>query len=484
MGRDRAPARRIGPLGAAFPLSAMPTLSHTLERLMLGLLPSAWRDRLRQVSGSNKAILRGMGWVAVFLLVAKLIAAGKEMLVAYRYGTSPVVDGYLFVFNLAQWPTSVFFSVISFVLIPYLVRLRTDNPDEACQLQKALVPAALGAGIGVSLLVGLGVWWLVREDLTGLDGVGKAAALAAIPWLAPTIALAFPAAIYSTWLMSERRHANTLLEAMPAVGIALCLIYWPFGAGANWDVLPLAVGTLAGFLLQTVLLARLAGSKAVTVTTVKLSAHWPALGGAFSTMLLAQVVITSSGLIDQFLAVRMGEGVLTTLSYAQRLMALVLGLSATVIGRAMLPVFSGVADPRQSFALAKRWAWSCALAGLAGMLLMALLAKPSVALLFERGAFSENDTQAVSLVLVILGVQLPFYLASIVLVQWIGAIGKPAWLLVAASSGLLAKFVSAIALFDFGAAGLAGATVIMYTVTTGVIYIISHRSLQRSRRRF
>lgn len=450
-----------------------------MGRIALSLLPSTWRERLQQISESNRAILRGMVWVALFLIGAKVLAAVKEVLVAYRYGTSPVVDGYLFVFNLAQWPSSVFFSVVSFVLIPYLVSLRTDRPDEANRLQKVLVRVTLGVGSGVSLLFAVAVWWLVREDLTGLDGVGKASALAAIPWLAPTVALAFLGAIYSTWLMSERRHANTFLEAMPAVGIAVCLVSWPLGTQANWDVIPLSVGTLAGYLVQTVLLARLTGNDAGADATVNLSSHWRAVRGALGTMLLAQVVITSSGLIDQFLAVRMGHGTLATLSYAQRIMALVLGLSGTVIGRAILPVISGVTDPRESYALAKRWAWVCGLAGVAGTLLVALVARPSVALLFQRGAFSEQDTLAVSGTLVILGLQLPSYLANMALVQWVGAMRKPAVLLVASSCGLLAKFLGALALFEFGVGGLAGATAIMYTVTGGVIYLSAARLARR-----
>lgn len=440
-----------------------------LEQALLRLLPWRWQTRLITASVENRAILRGMGWVACFLLLAKFIGASKEILVAYRYGTSPVVDGYLFVFNLLQWPASIFFSVVSFVLIPYLVKLRIDTPETAQGLLRALVPPTFYAATLIAAGFGYGLWWFVHADLAGLDGAGKMAALAAIPWLAPTMTLAFLAALYSTWLMSQRQHANTLLEAMPSAAIISFLLFWPFGPEHDLDVLPLAAATLLGFALQTSLLARLSRTAARNIPQTCLMTHWHALRGAFGTMLFVQVIMSSSSLVDQFVALRMGEGVLATLSYAQRLMGLILGLTATVISRAMLPVFSGITDIRQSFALARRWAWRCALAGTAGIIVIGVLAHPATGLLFERGAFSSRDTATVSAVLAVLGLQLPFYLASVVLIQWMGAVGKPAWLLAAAVAGLAVKVVVSLMVFDFGAPGLALATVAMYVVSTAVI---------------
>ena len=420
-----------------------------------------------------------MGWVAVFLLLAKLIGAGKEMLVAYRYGTSPVVDGYLFVFNILQWPASIFFSVVSFVLIPYLVKLRNDDPEQAHGLQRALISATFTVGSLAAIAFGAVVWWLVSKDMAGLNGIGKTAALTAIPWLLPTMGLAFLATVYSTWLMSRRQHANTLLEAIPSLTIILGLVFWPYGTEQSWNVLPLATATLLGFALQTLILANLNRTETEPTTSVRLMEHWHELRRAFGIMLLAQVIMTSSNLVDQFVALRMGEGVLATLSYAQRIMGLVLGLTGTVISRAMLPVFSGVTDIRQSFALASRWAWHCALAGIAGMLLIAALAHPATGFLFQRGAFSTADTTAVSQVLTILGLQLPFYLTSIVLIQWIGATGRPAWLLAAALAGLMTKVAISLSAFELGAIGLALATVGMYIASTMVIIGLS---LSTSRR--
>jgi len=438
------------------------SLNQRIEGVLLRLLPRPWLTRLTDASPENRAIVRGMIWVAMFLVLAKLIAVVKEVLVAYRYGSSALVDGYLFAFNLAQWPVSVFFGVISFVIIPYLVKLRSQDAAQAARLQKSMLTVTGAFGLLVSLFVGVVLWQLIETGVAGLSDATKTAALAVLPWLIPTVLLGFLAATLSIWLMSQRRHANTFLEGMPSLGIALSLLLWPVASGQPWGVLPLAIGTLIGFFLQSLLLARLGGVFGTKLDISLIVQHWPTLRAAFGTMLLAHIIMTSTALVDQFVAVRMGEGALATLTYAQRILSLVLGLTAIVIARSMLPVLSGMRDKHQSLQLVKRWTWGCGAFGLAIALLLSAVAQPVVTLLFERGAFTHEDTAQVTPVLVALGLQLPFYLATIVLVQWVSAIGRHDWLLLAFTLSLLCKIATAIFLFRFGLTGLAVSTIMVY----------------------
>ncbi len=436
----------------------------------MALLLSSLRDRLRLISIENKAILRGMSRVAFFLLIAKLIAAVKEMFVAYCYGTSAVVDGYLFAFNLTMWPGSVFFSVASFVLIPYLVSMRVRQPEQEPRFRSELLFVTIVVGAAASVVVGAALFGFVGSGAAGLSALGQQSALVAIPWLAPTVALACLAALYSSWLMSERRHANTLLEAMPALCVVLTLLIWMlFDFSLGQSPLPLVAGTVAGFALQALVLARLSGCGFRAALPTMARPHWKGLRRVLGVMLLAQIVMASSGLVDQFFAVRMGEGVLAVYSYAQRVMGLMLGFSAVVIGRALLPVLSGVTDASSSWKIAKRWAWLLGALGACGAVALALFADLIVSTLFERGAFGAADTVSVSEVLVVLGMQLPFYLVGIVFVQWLGATKQQYYLFVAASVGFIFKLCCMYFLYDLDSVGLAWSNVGMYFATTIVI---------------
>lgn len=427
--------------------------------------------KFRQSSFENKAIMHGMSRVAMFLMFAKTIAAIKEMLVAYCYGTSAVVDGFLFAFNLIMWPGSVFFSVTSFVLIPYLVSLRVSQSEQESRFRSELLFVTVVVGAVASVVVGVALFGYVASGAAGLSALGQQSALVAIPWLAPTVALACLAALYSSWLMSECRHTNTFLEAMPSLCVVMALLIWIiFGFSLSLDPVPLVVGTFIGFVLQTVLLSYLSGCGFRVALPTMDSPHWQGLRRVFGVMLLAQIVMASSSLLDQFWAVRMGEGVLAVYSYAQRIIGLVLGFSAVVISRALLPVLSGVTDARLSWQIAKRWAWFLGVIGAGGAVALALLADLIVSLLLERGAFSAADTMAVSEVLVVLGVQLPFYLVGLVLVQWLGATKQQYYLFVAASFGFVLKLLCMLLLYDFNGIGIAWSNVLMYFVTTIVIY--------------
>lgn len=387
-----------------------------LEAWLVKLLPSPLHARLRAAHTANKAILRSAFWLALFVLAAKLVAAGKEMAVAYRYGTSATVEGYLFVFNLLSWPVSLVFGVMSAVLIPRLVALQREDPEGAIHWQRQvttwvwLLAVALGVGTAVSFPPLLATGWL------GLEVTAQEAGQAVLPWLAGMVTLGILASWHACQLMSRQRHANTFLESMPALAIAVAVLAWPTSA----DVSPLLWGTLTGFALQAVLLlvaVRLAGAPAGPAWPPT----WPmhrVIVGRMGWLLAGQFAIGAAGVVDQILLAHMPSGNLAAYSYANRVMALALTLSATVIGRALLPVLAAEADAQLRLELTRRWAWPlfwlCAIA--AGVL--SVLAEPTVELLFERGMFLPEDVRQTAWLLQLLVWQLPFYVVGLVWVQF------------------------------------------------------------------
>lgn len=388
-----------------------------LEIRLLDWLPSSVRARLRGAHAANKAIVRSAFWLALFVAAAKVVAAGKEIAVAYRYGTSATVEGYLFVFNLLSWPVSLLFSVMSAVFIPRLVALQRDDPEGAVRWQRQVTAWVwlLGTGLGIGVAVGFPP--LLATDWLGLEAQAMESAQAVLPWLAGMVTLGIVAGWHACQLMSRQRHANTFLEAMPALAIGVAVLGWPAGP----DVNPLLWGTLVGFALQATLLiwvVRMAGAPP--------SPAWPpgrpfqrGLLGSVGWLLAGQFVMGAAGVVDQILLAHMPSGNLAAYGYANRVMALALTLSATVIGRAFLPVLAAEADARLRLELTRRWAWRLFWLGAIAAGVLTVLAEPMVALLFERGMFSPEDTRYTAWLLRLLALQLPFYIAGIVWVQCI-----------------------------------------------------------------
>lgn len=66
-----------------------------------------WTHRLREAHPDHHAIARGMAWVALFVLLGSVARAAREVAIAYRYGVSAEVDGYVISCQLVSWPARV-----------------------------------------------------------------------------------------------------------------------------------------------------------------------------------------------------------------------------------------------------------------------------------------------------------------------------------------------------------------------------------------
>lgn len=411
-----------------------------------------------------------MAWVALFVFVGKLAGAAKEMVVAYRYGISAEVDAYLFVLNLVSWPVAVWFSVLTVVLVPLAARIRHDAAGELPRFRAELLGLALWLGLGLALIMGLGVWGLLKTSWTGLPPATVVIATGITPWLAGLAPLGVLISLFSAWTLAAGQHVNTLLEGVPALVMVVALLALPVGG-----VEPLVWGTLAGFALHLAGLAwPLARRGEIEAPRwSRQSPQWPGFWQGFGVMLAGQTLMSFTGIIDQFFAAHLDTGAIATLSYANRILALILGLGATAVGRATLPVFSQ-AQARgsdQGRRMAMHWVRWLFLLGVVTLLVGWWLAPWAVKVLFERGAFTARDTQAVTGVLRYGLVQVPFYFAGLVLVSLLASQRKHKLIAMGAGINLLAKTGGNFALIPIlGINGIIIATSVMLMVSFGTLY--------------
>lgn len=399
------------------------------------------------------------------MLIGKLAGAAKEISVAWRYGAGETVDAYTFIFNLVTWPVAIWFSILSVVLIPLVTSLRQRDPAELKLFGQELM--------GVSLVSGLVFWsaafWLIplalRAGLTGLGDEALSQAIDASKLLATLAPLGIAISVLSAWMMACGRHGNTLLEAVPALTILIAVLF-----SSRPDSNPLLVGTVVGFGLHFFTLAMWAEP---TLGLPKLrfgfsSTAWLGFSRGFVALAGGQVIMSLSSIVDQFFAADLPSGALATLNYANRILALFLGMGAIAISRATLPVLSEMRASGEGdlTKITLRWSWIMFMVGLVALLVGALLAIPMVALLFERGAFNYQDTRAVAMVFRFLLLQLPFYLAGMVLVSGLAAMGRYKAIAVGATVNLLFKCAfNLLVVHRFGLLGLAFSTAGMYVIS-------------------
>lgn len=424
-------------------------------------------DRLRLTHDNHKRIAAGAFWIGLFVLAAKLCVAAREMAIAWRYGISAEVDAYQIALTVTTWLPMMLFGLAGVVLVPRLVALRKVGGDGG------FIDELNGAVLVVGALLAL-LTWIGAPFATGLLAGTLAAptrelAESLTEQMAPIAFLIVVGGYLSARLQAREHYAYSFADAAPALVIALFVIVGP----GDSPTAPLLYGTLLGYLVYALWLARMAAVADPPLGRLRLrhrSEQWALVYGAFATMGLGQLFITAALPIDQAFAATLGEGGVSTLGYVTRITTLITSFGSVVFARALLPVLSGAVaegDHELGRGQALKWAWLMAAVGAAAAAVGWLLAPLGVRILFERGAFGARETELVSDVLRYGLLQLPPFFGGIVLVQWYAAANRYRAILFITLVALLAKVAAnALLVGPLGVSGIMVSTALMYAVTT------------------
>jgi len=184
-------------------------------------------------------------------------------------------------------------------------------------------------------------------------------------------------------------------------------------------------------------------------------------------------------LIDTILASLLPTGSPSWLYVSDRLMQLPLGIFAIAIGTVILPRLSKlfVSDDRRSFSETLDWSMKLVfLIGMPAVLGLILLAEPIILVLFERGAFSSEDTLQASYSLIALAIGLMAFMLIKILTPSFFARQQPKKPMIVALISMILNGILAWALgfyLGYGHIGLALASSIsaFFTVLTLLILL-------------
>ncbi len=406
--------------------------------------------------------------VAFFLLLGKAAGAFKEMAVAYRYGVGDAVDAYQFTMTMANWLPVTIVGALSVVLIPVLVRTRREGRASRARFLGELQGWVIAAGTVLAVLIYVAWPWVLDIAGQGLPAEARRMSGQLTLAFAPAALFTLMTGISAARLRAHERHINTLLDSIPAVVI----LVWVMLAATVTDVGPLLWGTLVGYFIQSVWLLWLAARADGMWGRPRLSLQshqWPDLVKAAGVMLVGQVAMSFVGPIDQYTAANLGGNANSTLGYASRLLALLLGVGAASVGRAALPVLADIhsrGDSARARSTALKWSVLMLLAGAVVTFIGWLLAPWGVSLLFERGAFTSENTETVAHVLRWGLLQMPFYFGVLILVQLLASQNRYRIMAAIAVANFILKAVMNQVLAPvMGPAGIMLATSMMYALS-------------------
>ncbi|NOL50455.1 murein biosynthesis integral membrane protein MurJ [Pelistega europaea] len=424
-------------------------------------------------------IVSGAMRVAFFLIIGKLAGAIKEMAVAHRYGVSDVVDAYQFTQSMANWLPTTIVGAFSIVLIPVLVKLRHLGQEEKNRFLAELQAWIIAVGVFIVVASVLAWPWVITHMSGKLSLAAKEYSQQMIWVFGPVGLLILIVGVHMARLRALERHINNLLDSLPALFIFVWILLSP----GDTSIFPIILGVLCGYILQTVLLWYMAnkaeGERWIPLHWQFQSSHWRSLLHAAGFMLVGQIALSFVAPMDQMFAAQLGNNANATMGYATRLVSVIIGIGAASVGRAALPVLADVqhrGEAQQAKNMALKWSLAMVGLGLLALAIAWMLAPFMVKLVFERGAFTSDNTVAVAQALRFGLMQVPFYFGVLILVQLLASQNRYKLMAVIALMNFAVKFLLNFLLAPrYGVEGIMTATAGMYLFSFVCYFLIAWR---------
>lgn len=434
----------------------------------------------------NRRIFMAALSVGGFTLLVKGIAVFKELVSAYQFGTGRELDALLIAWALPTFFINVLGGSLQAALVPvYLDVLHKEGREPATRLIGSLSVVYLLLLIAVSACL---LWlspWLLRGMGMGFTAAELVLCRHVFYVLLPIVVFTGMARLYGGILVAENHFALTtaVMVATPLLSI-ICMLLFTRAIG----IYSLALGIVVGSLVEMLaLIWDLSRRKA------RLSLRWrgktPALaqiGAQYFPVIMGSVLMAGTLLTDQAMAGMLPAGGVSALNYANKVPAVILGLTSAAIGTAVLPYFSRMVTAADWSGVRHTFRTYCKLIAITTIpvtVVLILLSGPIIRHLFERGAFTAADTHVVSFTQICFLVQIPFYTLGILAVRLISALQANRILMWGSAISLvLNAALDYVLMQKMGVAGIALATSVVYVVSFAYLFIMVTRAVrQRSR---
>ena len=440
---------------------------------------NTWRKR-----SVNTRIFAAVVTVGGFTVLVKLAAGAKELVVAYQFGTSDALDAFISAYLMPQFVINLVGGSLNFALIPtYIQVCEKEGREGAQRLFSSVMMWSAGLLIALSVVLALSVSFVLPVLASGFSAEKLALATSLYYMLLPCLVLTGVATTWSAVLNAQERFAvaATLPMITSVVTVLLLLVF-----AKHWGVYALAVGTTGGLLLETGLLGWYLRRKGISVIP-----RWhgvsPAVRqvwGQYTPMVAGAFLMGGTSLVGQSMAAMLAPGSVSTLAYGSKMTMLILGIGAIAVSTAVLPHFSrmvAVGDwtgVRHTLVTYARLIVFITLPLTVGLI---YFSEPLVRLLFQRGAFTEADTQLVAWVQALYLLQIPVFVLGMLIVRLIAALKASRVLMWGAGISLAFNIVCSYLLMKWlGVAGIALSTSLMHLVATMFLLCMALRLMKKA----
>lgn len=434
-------------------------------------------------SSDHRALFSSAVLIGLLTLGVKGVTLLRDMTVAARFGTTDANDAFVTAWVLPGFVAGMVTGGFAGALIPAAIDTRAKRGQKR---QQELLGEIMTISTVIFLVLTAVMYgahrFLLPLVAQGYSGEKLDLTVQISFIMLPAMAAGGLATIWSSMLNIDNHFG---LVAMTPVLVpltsTLILVLFP-GAGIEW----LAAGMVIGTGLQAMVLYL--GLQRVGLP---IQFGWHGLMPETRSMMsqvgvlaLNGVIFGGLGVVDTAMAATLGPGSQSILAYANKLIVPVMGISSVAIGTVILPYYSRlVANEDWDELRHTLYTYVKLILAIAipVMLLIMVFSRPIVALLFERGEFTADDSYHVARVLSIYALLVPIETIAVMMSRVLVSmqIGKA---MVIGSIGIFIFNIVADYVLKsfFGIEGIAFATVMNQALSL-VFLIFMWRYLQRTR---
>ncbi|MFD5011648.1 lipid II flippase MurJ [Streptomyces chartreusis] len=442
--------------------------------------PAASAPR-RPSAPTRRFLARATLLSAALSMAGALLGLGRDQALAHLFGAGAESDAFLVAWTVPEMASTLLIEDgMAFVLVPAfsmaLARRAAQgsgSPDPVRALVSSSLPRLCLALAGTAALLAAGAPMLVSVLAPGLSDPSLAVSCTR---LTATCVLSFGIAGYFSAAL--RAHRSYLAPGAIYIAYNLAIITAMFALGARWGVQAAALGVAIGGCLMAAVQApslwRRIARRPEQPVEVPASPHEGDGGrtvafGLVCAVLLFALCRQSQVLIERYFASGLPAGSISHLNYAQKVAQLPMSLSMMVCVVTFPVVARAIAegDTRRATERVERDLALMACLVLVGAAVVVAGAPQIVQLLFQRGAFTAQDTAATAAVMRVYALGLLGQTLVGALVRSCFSTGRTTWFpLGAMGAGALATAgISLWAVGPWGARGIAAANAAGITLT-------------------
>lgn len=346
---------------------------------------------------AKEGLFKAAGIVAAVSVVSKILGFFREASLAAIFGATDATDAYLVGQTI---PFLIFASVgaaLGTTYIPVFSQVRQEQGQEAAH---NMASSVINATVLLSLLcivIGeLLAGPLVKVVAPGFTGLKYELTVNLSQIMFPMVLFQALSGLMTGMLQTE---GNFTVPALVSLAFNTVIISAIVVLGPTYGIKAVAFGTVVAIALQALLqipAMRRMGYKWKPV----LNLNDPGLrrmGKLIVPVLLATLVTQLGTVVNRILASSLDEGSISVLNYANRLMGLVPGVLGVAITTVMYPTLAQLAAKKEWQRFSRAFVEAVKMINFVMIPVavgMAVLRVPLVQIVFERGAFNAQDTQA------------------------------------------------------------------------------------------